>query len=240
MRVEQAPFLKYHYQYPVYSLAVLTAVIIIFNLDKVVADYLYQLQGNTWLWKNAWLTENLLHKGGRNLSISLALFVLGALIASWCYLPWAGLRKPLGYLLLALLGSSLLVSALKASLAISCPWEFDIYGGHLPYINVVQQLIQRNGEGCFPAGHASAGYSWIALYFFGLAFQSRLRWLGLAVALLTGLVFGIAQQIRGAHFLSHDLWTLAICWFCSLSLYLIFFELPRIPQNAPMAVGELQ
>ncbi len=240
MRVEQAPFLKYHYQYPVYSLAVLTAVIIIFNLDKVVADYLYQLQGNTWLWKNAWLTENLLHKGGRNLSISLALFVLGALIASWCYLPWARLRKPLGYLLLALLGSSLLVGALKASLAISCPWEFDIYGGHLPYINVVQQLIQRNGDGCFPAGHASAGYSWIALYFFGLSFQSPLRWLGLAIALLAGLVFGIAQQIRGAHFLSHDLWTLAICWFCSLSLYLIFFELPRIPQNAPMTVGELQ
>ncbi len=238
MSLERATFLKYHYQYPVYSLVILSALIIVFNLDKAIADHFYELQGDTWLWKDAWLTENLLHKGGRTLSISLAIFVLGALIASWCYSPWERLRKPLGYLVLALLGGSLLVSTLKASLAISCPWEFAIYGGHLPYTNVVQQLIQRDGEGCFPAGHASAGYSWVALYFFGLYFQSPLRWLGLAGALLAGLVFGIAQQIRGAHFISHDLWTLAICWFFSLTLYLAFFEQKSIPQHAPVALGE--
>lgn len=238
MMLEKTAFLKYHYQYPLYGLLALSALIIIFNLDQTLADYFYQLQGNNWHWKNTWLAETLIHKGGRRLSISLALLVMLLLIASWCYSLWAHLRKPLGYLLLALLGSSLLVSVLKASLAISCPWEFDIYGGHLPYTNLLQQLVQRNGAGCFPAGHASAGYCWVALYFFGLYFQSPLRWLGLTGALLVGIIFGFTQQIRGAHFISHDLATLSICWFYCLALYLIFFAPPGRTQFTPIAIRE--
>jgi membrane-associated PAP2 superfamily phosphatase len=37
--------------------------------------------------------------------------------------------------------------------------------------------------------------------------------------LSVGLIFGISQQLRGAHFISHDLWTLAICWFFSLTIF---------------------
>lgn len=39
--------------------------------------------------------------------------------------------------------------------------------------------------------------------------------------LLQNGVFGAAQQLRGAHFLSHDLWTLATCWTVSLLLFLV-------------------
>jgi membrane-associated PAP2 superfamily phosphatase len=31
-------------------------------------------------------------------------------------------------------------------------------------------------------------------------------------------VFGIDQQLRGAHFLSHDLFTAMICWAVALGL----------------------
>jgi len=37
-----------------------------------------------------------------------------------------------------------------------------------------------------------------------------------------GLIYGIAQQLRGAHFLSHDLSTLAVCWFVPMLIYPIF------------------
>ena len=37
-----------------------------------------------------------------------------------------------------------------------------------------------------------------------------------------GLVFGSGQQLRGAHFLSHDLWSLAVCWFLALGLFCLF------------------
>jgi len=39
------------------------------------------------------------------------------------------------------------------------------------------------------------------------------RYHGLTFILLLGVVLGVTQQLRGAHFLSHDIWALAICWF---------------------------
>ncbi len=34
----------------------------------------------------------------------------------------------------------------------------------------------------------------------------------LACALLAGLVLGLSQQMRGAHFMSHTLWTAWLSW----------------------------
>ena len=34
----------------------------------------------------------------------------------------------------------------------------------------------------------------------------------LAAVLVLGLALGIAQQMRGAHFMSHTLWTGWLCW----------------------------
>ncbi|HET6591419.1 MAG TPA: hypothetical protein VFG48_00750, partial [Xanthomonadales bacterium] len=36
------------------------------------------------------------------------------------------------------------------------------------------------------------------------------------------MVIALGQQARGAHFLSHDLWTLSWCWFGALGLFLLF------------------
>ena len=121
-------------------------------------------------------------------------------------------------------GGSVLVSLSKAALAVSCPWEFARYGGHLAYHSVFEQLFLRNGSGCFPAAQASAGYAWLAAYFAGCYYAARWRWLALAAALALGFVLGFAQQVRGAHFISHDLWTLAVCWFYCLGLYVWMFR----------------
>lgn len=72
-----------------------------------------------------------------------------------------------------------------------------------------------------PVYHASAGYAWLCLYYFALLWRPSWRWAGLWIGLGTGLVFGISQQLRGAHFLSHDVATALICWLLSLGLYLI-------------------
>jgi len=36
-------------------------------------------------------------------------------------------------------------------------------------------------------------------------------------------VFGVSQQLRGAHFASHDVWTLTICWIVALLLHRAMF-----------------
>ena len=87
---------------------------------------------------------------------------------------------------------------------------------------------------CFPAGHASAGYAWVALYFFFLATRPAWRWRGLAIGLATGAVFGISQQLRGAHFLSHDIFAMIICWGVALGSYYMLYPAVR---RAPAETG---
>jgi membrane-associated PAP2 superfamily phosphatase len=36
--------------------------------------------------------------------------------------------------------------------------------------------------------------------------------------MIAGLAFGLAQQWRGAHFMSHTLWSAAVCWGVALAV----------------------
>ncbi len=224
-----------HFLLPLVVLIAVSMAINALDLDRILADYIYAIQGNSWAWKDKWITEVFFHKGGRAFSLLVALMSLMVLIVSFFHPAFSAHKKALLYLFLATVGGSLLVSFLKSLLAVSCPWEFDRYGGNLVYSRVFEQLFLRNGVGCFPAGQASAGYAWVSCYFFGLLYQSRWRWTGLVIPLLAGVVLGFAQQLRGAHFISHDIWTLAICWFYSLALFLLFFS----PSQEKLSIPEL-
>lgn len=224
MMVNSSQFLRTHFFIPMLVLFVTSTLMAIGNVDRSLADYFYSLQGNSWTWKDSWIAENFFHKGGRAVSIFLALMLLVLVVLSYCHSALSPHKKPLLYFFVATAGGSLLVSAFKSALAVSCPWEFERYGGDLLYTGVVEQLFLRNGEGCFPAGHASAGYAWVSCYFFGLYYHSKWRWPGLVIPLIAGLVLGLVQQIRGAHFISHDLWSLAVCWFFSLVVFIAFFK----------------
>ena len=69
---------------------------------------------------------------------------------------------------------------------------------------------------CFPAGHASAGYAWVALYFFFLAAAPRWRWLGLSTGLEydPGIYSDTAELVAlarvaskyGGRYISHMRW----------------------------------
>src|SRR5690606_17472404 len=134
------------------------------------------------------------------------------------------LRRPLLYLLLAVGLSTGTVALLKSWTQMDCPWDLQRYGGLRPFIGLFQPRPAALGHAaCFPAGHASAGYGRVALYFFALRLRPQWRWPALAAALAAGLVFGISQQLRGAHFLSHDLWSLMISWTVAVLLYPAMF-----------------
>lgn len=201
------------------AFALLATLVQLGGLDKLVADYLYALQGGQWTLKEAWLTSVVIHKCGKYFSLLIALLILAALLQSYITQKLKPYRRELLYLLCAAGGSSVLISAIKSISRVSCAWDFSRYGGDQAYVSLFTQLIQRTGDDCFPAGHASGGYAWIAFYFLGVHLQSGWRWMGFSFAMGLGLIFGISQQLRGAHFVSHDLWTLGICWFFSLLMY---------------------
>lgn len=162
-------------------------------------------------WRDHWLLAGVLHEGARRLAWLLALALC---LGVWW--PWGPLARlaPGERLQLALstLAAALVVSLIKAGSHTSCPWELHAFGGLAQYASH-WTLRDDGGTGhCFPAGHAATGFSLSGGYFVFLRTQPRLarRWLAGALAL--GTVLGLAQQWRGAHFMSHTLWSAVVCW----------------------------
>lgn len=192
-------------------------------VDLLVADWIYEASGGAWTLRDAWLTSDVVHEGGRQLVALALLLLLALLVASHWHLPLKPWRRSLCYLLLSALLAGLAVNLLKRLTHMDCPWDLLRYGGEYPYIPLFEPHPDTFRHGaCFPAGHASAGYAWFGLFFVALEHLPRRRWLILGAVLGLGLVFGVAQQSRGAHFVSHDLWTLGVCWSVVTLVYAAF------------------
>lgn len=226
-----------HLWLPLLAAALLSFWLFGFDGDLWLADRLYALEGRQWAWKNTWLAAHLLHDGSKRLSALLwSCALAGWLLAAFAKPHWQAWRWPLAYLLLAVLFSTSAVALMKVHTNMDCPWDLLRYGGTRAYHGLFAHYGGPKGR-CFPAGNASAGYAWLALYFFFLAAQPRLRWLGLGIGVAFGLVLGINQQFRGAHFLAHDVWTAAICWLISLGLYAWMLRGKPV-QDGAHALGE--
>ena len=209
---------------PVAMLAAAVYALQVGGGDLWLADRLYALQGGDWALKNAFVTETLLHRGGKYLSIVAWLAVVALAVRAWWLNRPVRQVRALAYLALTVLLASTAVSVLKQFTGVDCPWALARFGGALEHLGLFDaRPAEYPHAACFPAGHASAGYAWVALYFAGRALQSRWRWPGLAIGLGAGALFGFAQQLRGAHFLSHDLATLAVCWAVASVLYVLCF-----------------
>ncbi len=153
-------------------------------------------------------------------------------IGSWFVLAacFVSIRWPVGVLrrldrieraqlAFSALAAVLVVSSMKSHSRTSCPWDLQVFGGMAHYVSHWAIGVADGGPGgCFPAGHASAAFAWFGGYF---AFRraspvTARRWL--VAVLLLGSVFGVVQQMRGAHYMSHTLWTAWICWTVAFAI----------------------
>lgn len=176
-----------------------------------------------------WFFVQVMHEAPRRLAW---LLVLALAVFIW---------RPLGplrhisraervQLALTTLLSLLVVSMLKYASTTSCPWDLAEFGGVARYASHwALGTIDGGGGKCFPAGHASAGFAFIGGYFALRHHQPRVARLWLFSALVAGLTLGWAQQVRGAHFLSHTLWTGWLCWTTGWLCDLAFRALLRRP-----------
>ncbi len=221
-------FVLGHVWLPLIALIVVLAAATIGHGDQWLADRIYAWGGRAWVLRDGFVTDALIHVAGRDFSIGCWLLLLAAWVTARVRPDWRFLRRPLAYLLVAVLLSTLLVAWIKAWSNMDCPWDLARYGGSKPFVGLfaLRPLGLPRGA-CMPAGHASGGYAWMALYFFFAVVRPRWRRYGLAIGVGLGLLFGFSQQLRGAHFLSHDAWTAGICWATALALYLLFWRTPE-------------
>jgi membrane-associated PAP2 superfamily phosphatase len=161
--------------------------------------------------RDSWWTATLLHEGGR-----LAAWVtLAAVALSLWRLPTrdqpsrAQRLRWIGVMLLCILA----VPALKRVSPTSCPWDLAEFGGVATYVSHWRLGVADGGPGrCFPSGHAVAAFGFFGMYFLWRAHSAVRARAWLAAVLVAGLVFGLAQLVRGAHYPSHTLWSAWLCW----------------------------
>lgn len=205
--------------WPVGVLILALGIVQTFNLNQRLADFIYALEGHHWALRHAWLTAHVLHRDAQRFSIGVGVVTLGTIILSCFWRPLRKYRRGLIATLGAALTSLLLVSLSKHELPLACPWDLQRYGGQLIGDRVFQLRWQQDPSGCFPAGHAAGGYCLLAWFFFARFYQLPGYQLAWIPGLLIGLIFGIDQELRGAHFLAHDLGALLLCWTVG---YLVF------------------
>lgn len=178
------------------------------GLDLVVSRHYGTPSG--FPWRDAVLTRALLHDGGRALGWCVMAFMVGR--ALWPA-DDANDRRQRWYWIGVSLLCLLLVPTLKQLTTSSCPWDLAEFGGVAAYVPHWRLGVSDGGPGhCFPSGHAVAAFAFLPLYFDWRVQRPRLAQLCLGLVCITGALYGWAQMARGAHFVSHTLWSAWLCW----------------------------
>jgi membrane-associated PAP2 superfamily phosphatase len=178
--------------------------------------------------RDHWLLSGVLHKGARGVAWILQLALV---LAIWW--PIGVLNQLSRFERVQMVVTSILalvvISTVKIWSQTSCPWELTEFGGHVTYVSHWSWGSTDGGDGrCFPAGHASAGFCFLSGYFAFRTKAPKTAALWFVLAMVAGSVTGLAQQVRGAHYLSHTLWTAWICWASIALAYAAIYKIRAI------------
>jgi membrane-associated PAP2 superfamily phosphatase len=191
----------------------------------VARTIFFDASRGTWIGSHNWWVECVLHTGGRwsiRCIVVAAVALWAASLATRRLEAW---RRTIEYFILAIVLGVGIVGLLKTITNVDCPWDLAPFGGDFPVISLFADRPDGLRAGhCFPAAHARSGYALMALYFALCERSRQLARAGLMVGILCGLLFGIAQQSRGAHFISHDAWSAFLVWVVAASVYVFGFR----------------
>ena len=159
--------------------------------------------------KEHWALTKLSHLWVKRLCILSGVIAGAGWVASWWWVRFREWRWPGGFVLLAMSLSPSLIGLIKRHSHHTCPWDLTQYGGTWQKYALFDTVPELSGPGrCLPGGHASSGFALLAFYFVARAARLPHAWLYAAAALIIGFAMGWAQIMRGAHFLSHNVWSL--------------------------------
>jgi membrane-associated PAP2 superfamily phosphatase len=215
-----------HARWPLWAFVAAALLFAMTHIGVTIASTaFFDATGNQWRGAGNWWIDDVVHTGGRWAVRLVAVLAFALWVATFLERSLRGLRRPAGYLAVAIVATVGSVGLLKTLTNVDCPWDLQAFGGSFPYVNLfATRPVDLRHAQCFPAAHASSGYSLMALYFVAYERSRKRAIAGLAAGVLLGLVFGIAQQARGAHFASHDLWSAFLAWIMSLTVYAFAFR----------------
>jgi membrane-associated PAP2 superfamily phosphatase len=215
-----------HALWPAVAFIAVAALFAFSDLDRMIAHgWAFDAGLHDFPARDSRWAKDIVHTGGRSLVLSLGLAAIAAWIASFCRAAWRDYRRPALFVFAAIALSALSIAILKELTNVDCPWDLDVFGGRFPYVHLFAARPDNLPHAaCFPGAHSASGFALMALYFAFRERNHRLAIGALAFALVLGSAFGFAQEARGAHFLSHDLWSAFIVWYLELALYACVFR----------------
>lgn len=190
-----------------------------------------------------WIVSNALHErltwvfydGPKTLLIALGVFCIGGFFIGGRRRASPEFRRGCLLLLFSLAFVPMLLGGAKQFTNVYCPKQLEAFGGDVAHQGVLEcRKVANEGRSagkCFPAGHASGGFALMMLFF---CLPQRRRWAGLALGLAAGWSMGLYQMLRGQHFLSHTLFTMAGAWMIIL---LIAWALRFVTANHSLRIN---
>lgn len=124
-----------------------------------------------------------------------------------------------GYMFWISLLSTAVVGLFKSQSRHACPWNMT----HPTATGYVWDFSATQGH-CFPGGHASTGFALITGYFVYRLIRPKRAYFYLLAGLAIGFVMGWGQMLRGAHFLSHNLWTAWYVYALNSIIFMMLFN----------------
>lgn len=189
------------------------------NLDFDLIKPYFDVENKFFSLKNDLFLTQFMHLGLRYFVISIALLTLVLAVFSNELKFSALVRRQLSWSFAGMMLSTLAVSILKSQSMHACPWDLTQFGGTFPFYPLLANLPKGQLAGhCWPGGHASGGFALMAFFFAFRRTHPIFAYVTLVISLMLGFVMGWAQMIRGAHFLSHSLWSAWVVWLVLLIL----------------------
>ncbi len=142
-------------------------------------------------------------------------------------------RRDFLYVVFAFALSTGVIHYLKSHTSVYCPVETTQYAGKIEHKEWYENfnLLQKAGDGrCWPGGHASGGFTLLALYFVARRYRWRHAKAVLYGSLLLGFVYGTTRVLQGWHYMSHTFWAGIFVWLSCLLMALVFYGRTQLEQ----------
>jgi membrane-associated PAP2 superfamily phosphatase len=199
------------------------------TIDFWLARQFFDPATQTFPLKGAPLLVSVGHTMLKNVTaLGLVVGIVLAIVSAWIprLRPW---RKALTTFCLMAISCALLIQSIKDVSVHACPWNLAMYGGTaqwFPLFDWVETGVKLGR--CWPGGHASGGFTIAAGYFVLREQRPTLARQILILGLTLGAIMGAVQMARGAHFLSHNLWTLWLVWATCFTIDVLIKVSPLI------------
>ena len=199
-------------------------------LDKWLSDLLYDPASKRFLLNvpdgsiKFWL-----YSGLKNVLLLIPIYAIVQVLVGAYWLAKAQLNRAQRdawirwlWILLGIFIATSLVSLLKKWTNQACPWHINDYGGLWAYVDLfTQRPWPARSMQCWPGGHSSGGFALVVIAFAGgwpaavwselppkqlRPWHSPKAWVYLSF--FFGTLMGFTQLGMGAHYFSHQWWTL--------------------------------